>query len=527
MASALPNAIGRYRILCELGQGGMAVLYLGRAVGPGGFQRLFAIKTIHEQYSREEAFVQMFLDEARLAARIHHPNAVPVYEVGADQGRHYIAMEYVDGETLSSTISKVWKAEPPFPVGIALHIVEGVCEALHATHELTDSTGASLNVVHRDVSPQNIMVGYDGIPRLMDFGVAKAADQLAHTRPGVNKGKVAYMAPEQLSGGTLDRRVDVFALAVVLWEALAGRRLFKGENDFVTADRIRAGVIPKLDNFRDDVPPEIGPMLRHALAKDPSRRPASARDFGRAIREIAMEHRLLVSTPEVAEVMRRVFAKRYAKRQELVRQASELGLVESTELLGDDEGARAFNHIPTVTGELSVERSRTEAGAAEGSASAFVPEAATTIRRRTVFVTFAAVALLAGLMTFAVQAWLSEPAEPPVQIAPRPTPVPPKVPEPIRIEFDVTPPAAKLSVDDQPISKTLVREPSDRELVVHVSADGFEPQTRVVRPNRTQRVTVELTPIPEVRPEPPPPPPKRRRRPDRGNQRLLLEGDEL
>jgi len=288
MAGKLPTRIGRYRVLCELGHGGMAVLYLARAVGPAGFERLFAIKTIHEQLTRDRSFIDMFLDEARLAARIHHPNAVAVYDVGEDDGIYYLAMDYVNGETLAHTIARAWKQKPPFPVELAVHVAESVCEALHAAHELTDAKGDPLGVVHRDVSPQNIMIGYDGIARIMDFGVAKATDRSAHTRIGAQKGKVAYMAPEQIRGEAIDRRLDIFALGVVLWETLCGKRLFKASNDFATAERVKECRVPPIETYRKDVPEALIAIVDRCLSRDPTDRFPTARDLSHELHEFAV-----------------------------------------------------------------------------------------------------------------------------------------------------------------------------------------------------------------------------------------------
>src|SRR5262249_10953030 len=159
-------------------------IYLGRALGPRNFERLFAIKTIHDHLCRESAFVEMFLDEARLAARIHHPNVIPVYEVDVDKGRYFIAMEYVSGESFAPTVKNTWTKGRPFPLDMAVHVIAEACEGLHSAHELKDGEGRPLLVVHRDVAPQNVMIGYDGAVRMMDFGIAKAIDRVSGTRPG-------------------------------------------------------------------------------------------------------------------------------------------------------------------------------------------------------------------------------------------------------------------------------------------------------------------------------------------------------
>jgi serine/threonine-protein kinase len=207
----------------------MATVHLGRLLGSVGFSRTVAIKRLHARYAKDPSFVAMLLDEARLAARVSHPNVVQTLDVVEERGELFVVMEYVRGETLSR-LQGLSRGGTRVPPSIAVAVLAGALHGLHAAHEAIDEHGAALGIVHRDVSPQNILVGLDGTPRMLDFGIAKAEGRQESTRDGEIKGKLPYMAPEQLTGGSIDRRVDTYAAAVVLWEALVGRRLFSGDS---------------------------------------------------------------------------------------------------------------------------------------------------------------------------------------------------------------------------------------------------------------------------------------------------------
>src|SRR5688500_2262135 len=221
---------GRYRLCFELASGGMGTVYLARAEGPSGFEKLVALKRIHEHLAKDPRFVAMFLDEARLAARIHHPNVCSVIDFGTVEDSYYLTMPFVEGESFHRLLRSLAKRGDPGASRsfwyIAARIVAEACEGLHAAHELRDDVGEPLEVVHRDVSPQNLLIGYYGGVRVLDFGVASARHRLYSTATGEVKGKFAYIAPEQIEGQPVDRRADVWSLGVVLYECIALRRLF-------------------------------------------------------------------------------------------------------------------------------------------------------------------------------------------------------------------------------------------------------------------------------------------------------------
>ena len=221
----LPLRIGRYSLYRELARGGMATIFLGQLQGPVGFARTVAIKRLHPHLAKDPEFVTMFMDEARLAARIQHPNVASMLDVVATKGELFLVMEYIQGETLSRLVKL---GQGPVPLEIAGAIMSGVLHGLHAAHEATDERGQLMNLIHRDVSPQNVMIGRDGAARLLDFGVARAQGRFHTTEEGKLKGKLPYMAPEQLRGAKPTRQTDIYAAAAVLWESLTGRRLIEG-----------------------------------------------------------------------------------------------------------------------------------------------------------------------------------------------------------------------------------------------------------------------------------------------------------
>jgi serine/threonine protein kinase len=275
--------LGRYALFDEIARGGMATVHLARLRGPVGFSKTVAIKRMHEQVARDHHFVAMFLDEARLAGRIQHPNVVTVFDVIAEKGEAYLVMEYVDGAPLSNLLRTSATLGERVDPTLAVHILRDALYGLHAAHEATDEKGAPLEIVHRDVSPQNILVGADGVARVLDFGIAKAVGRLQDTDSGQIKGKVAYMAPEQLTGHSVDRRADVFAAGVVLWEALAGRRLFAASSSAETMYRVLENPVPPLSDCVADLPKTLVDAVVAATAKEPSKRFASALDFAREL----------------------------------------------------------------------------------------------------------------------------------------------------------------------------------------------------------------------------------------------------
>src|SRR5580693_3230346 len=287
----IETKLDRFELIAELASGGMGAIFLARLGGAGGFQRLYAIKRLHEHLARHAEFIEMFLDEARLAARIHHPNVVPILEIGATDSGYYLVMEYVEGDTLARLITFPGREGKAVPVPIAGRIMVDMLTGLHAAHELADDDGHPLQIVHRDVSPQNVLVGVDGSSRLSDFGVARATSKLSTTQNGQLKGKLAYMAPEQARGiKDIDRRADIFAAGVVFWEALTGQRLFRGDGEADTFNKVLNEPIPLLGTALPGPPAALEGVLSRALSRDREQRyptaAAFADDVERAVREV-------------------------------------------------------------------------------------------------------------------------------------------------------------------------------------------------------------------------------------------------
>ena len=281
--------LGRYELIKEIGAGGMAHVHLARVVGEGGFERLVAVKVMYEQMARDRDFVAMFLDEARLAAKIRHPNVVGTIDVQRTDDGIFLVMDYVDGLSLGKLLRLLRRAGEPMPLGVALRIVIDALNGLSAAHQLKDRDGQPLKLIHRDVSPQNVLIGSDGVSRLTDFGVARAEARLSSTAGGQIKGKVPYMSPEQIASDDFDQRSDLFAAGVVLWEALVGKRLFKADNQLALMHRVLEGDIAPPSSLRDDIPAAIDALCIKALARDPNRRHQSATAFVDAIEEAAAE----------------------------------------------------------------------------------------------------------------------------------------------------------------------------------------------------------------------------------------------
>jgi len=291
----------RYEVLGELATGGMATVYLGRMRRPMGFARLVAIKCMHPQYAKDPSFASMFVDEARLTARLRHPNIVPTLDI-VSEGRHLlIVMEYVDGESLAGLLRLVREKNDRIPVGIACAIIHDLLLGLHEAHEAKDDDGQPLAIIHRDVSPQNVIVGLDGLARVLDFGVAKARSRVHCSNEGEVKGKIPYMPPEQLFGEGVDRRVDVYAAGVLLWEALTGQRLFDGPSEEILVRRIDEGAAVPPSTHAPGVSTELDALVLRALSKDADGRFATALEMAEALSRIAT----LPPRTEISAWMRR------------------------------------------------------------------------------------------------------------------------------------------------------------------------------------------------------------------------------
>jgi serine/threonine-protein kinase len=303
----LLHPYGQYVLVRKLAEGGMAEIFLAKLLGADGFERNVVIKRMLSNLSSIPDFVEMFRDEARLAARLSHPNIIQIHELGFIEGCYYICMEYLAGEDFSSTLRQAGKKRQYTPIPITLRVLVDAARGLHYAHDFTNEEGQPLHIVHRDISPSNLYVTYQGQVKVLDFGIAKAASRVVQTRTGVVKGKYIYMAPEQAQGKEVDRRADVFSLGVSLYESLTNVRPFARENDLAVLNALLQSDFQPPALLRRDIPPELNAVVLKALALFPQDRYATAADFADAI-EQSVKGKIPVAThKEVAEYLRMQF----------------------------------------------------------------------------------------------------------------------------------------------------------------------------------------------------------------------------
>ncbi len=303
---------GNYQLIKRIATGGMAQIYLARQRGPEGFEKLLVVKRILPHLAENDEFVRMFLDEARIAARLNHPNIVQIFNLGAQDDSFFIAMEYIHGED----VRRVWKRAEALgmalPIPLVCRVIMEACAGLDYAHKKTDPQGKPLDIVHRDISPQNILVTFQGGVKVVDFGIAKAADQATVTRSGVLKGKYSYMSPEQASGRRIDCRSDIFALGIVLWELLTGRRLFKRENEIQTLNAVTECKVLPPSKVNPRVPADLDAVVLKALARDANDRYQEAAELQMALEDWLLTRQLPSSSAHLATFMQELYTERLA-----------------------------------------------------------------------------------------------------------------------------------------------------------------------------------------------------------------------
>ena len=481
--------VGRYRILSELGRGGMSNVYLAVAHGPGGVNKLVVLKALLPDLSAEPYALTMFLDEARLAAQLNHPNVVQTYEVGTEGDRHVIVMEYLEGQSLSIVIKRSEQAGNPLPLGLHLRVIVSALEGLHYAHELRAYDGSLLQLVHRDISPQNVFVTYDGQVKVLDFGIAKAASSSTHTATGIVKGKIAYMAPEQTIGDTVDRRADLFSVGCMLWAAATGRKLWKDTPDVHIMRRVINGDIPTPQSANPACDDELNAIVMKALAVDPNQRYQTALELQQEL-EAYCEGLEPAKQKDIARHVATLFADKRAEIKALVeRQLALVGTEETSAsgsrgipVLTTDLKASTGTHpswSPTKMGETM------KSGGSGGSKLWWV-----------------AVPLLLGGAGFFF--WRSSNSAPSADAHGVPTaPVvrtPEAAPAPTTatIEFKVTPGEAKLFLDDEPLPSNPTSKVLRVDGAIHrlrATADGFNAATAEFTATRDTTLDLDLTPI--------------------------------
>ena len=296
---------GKYVLVKLIAMGGMAEVFLAKEFGISGFQRILAIKRVLPHLARDNEFIEMFTGEARLSAQLTHPNIVQIFEFGLIEESYFLAMEYIDGLTLSDLLSRFAFKGDVLPLELALHIVTELCQGLEYAHNKRSLNNEPLNIVHRDISPKNAMLSYDGAVKLMDFGIAKATDQQRQeTISGTIKGKISYLSPEQVMGSRLDRRSDIFSLAVVIWEMLTSRKCFSGDNEFAILYKIRMAEVAAPSTIRPGIHPELDAIILKALRGDREERYQTADELLNDLNAFRYKHGLLASTSKLAGFLR-------------------------------------------------------------------------------------------------------------------------------------------------------------------------------------------------------------------------------
>ena len=319
-ASTQPLRFGQYVLLDRINVGGMAEVFKAKAFGVEGFEKIVAIKRILPTMSEDDEFIKMFVDEARITVQLHHENIVQVHELGRESGQYYIAMEYVSGRDMRQVLDAMKKRGLTIPVSTAAYIASSVAEGLDYAHHKADANGNNLNLIHRDVSPQNILVSYDGAVKITDFGIAKAEDRASKTQAGVLKGKFAYMSPEQVRGQTIDGRSDIFAVGILLYEMVTGERLFLGESDFSTLDKVRKAEVRPPSELNADLPPALEAIILKALAREPGDRYLRGAELAEALEQFLIEDTTIFSAKRMRSFMEQHFSE--DRERELSRMRS-------------------------------------------------------------------------------------------------------------------------------------------------------------------------------------------------------------
>ncbi|MBL8952776.1 MAG: serine/threonine protein kinase [Myxococcaceae bacterium] len=298
---------GKYTLVDRIAVGGMAEIFLARQAGLEGFEKTIVIKRIRPHLSKQASFVKMFLNEAKLAAQLNHPNIVQIYDLGKIGESYFIAMEYIFGRDMRRIIPKADSLGIPFPMVYALKIASSVCEGLYYAHQKVDLYGNPLNIVHRDVTPENIFVSFDGTVKVLDFGIAKAANQIEQTRAGEIKGKLSYMSPEQCMGKMLDCRSDLFSLGVVLYEWLTGFKLFTGDSEVAILKSITEGKIYAPSYFKADIPEAVESILMKALEKDREKRYQTAWEMQYDLDQFLSQYEFTPSNIHLSNFLKQLF----------------------------------------------------------------------------------------------------------------------------------------------------------------------------------------------------------------------------
>jgi len=507
---------GRYKELALLGRGGMARVVLAALPGAAGVQKLLVIKEILPEYAQDPEYIGMFTDEARLATRLEHPNLVQTYEFSEDGGRFFFVMEFLDGRSYGSLLSR---ARADVSLGVHLHILGRVLAGLHHAHELATLDGAPMGVVHRDVSPQNIFLTYGGAIKLVDFGVAKSAGAQVKTRTGMFKGKLAYAAPEQVDNQDVDRRADIFAVGVLLWEAVTQRRISKDLSEAGLLQRRLMGTDPKLGEAAPGTPEVLARICDRAMARDKTERFATALEMQRALDSYVESAGLRITDVDVGALVARTFEAERSELRKLIAQR-----MSSTGKMDSDEPPPL---PPALTSQGSLPTS--DAGSKPTNVSVIVepptvidkpPRAAWMMRAIAgagVVVVLGAVAFGVVMMKRKSDARIGVPVESASIGSASPSEAPSSAPLPhVEVRAKASPPQAHFSLDGVAIAGNPAKMDVPRDKGAHTlraEADGYAPEERTLTGERDMDLELTLTkkndPKKPVAPAGDPPNPKR------------------
>jgi serine/threonine protein kinase len=506
--SAAEKHLGKYRLVAQLGRGGMASAHLAVMRGPAGFNKLVVLKQIHPQYAEDPEVLGMFLDEARLSARLSHPNVVQTNEVGQDGDRHFMAMEYLEGQPLNRILTRL-HAAGGLPLPMYLQVIVDLLGGLHHAHELADYDGSPLGVVHRDVNPQNVIVTYEGVVKVMDFGVAKARGAVVQTQFGVVKGKISYMAPEQVRGERVDRRADVFAVGVMLWEAVTGKRPWQGMAEADVMKHLAHGEFPALLAAAADVPERLEQIILKALAPDREDRYATAADL-----QAELEAYLDTTGPRVhLRELSKLVCTHFAKDRAAIRSRIEVQL-------RAEDGPGPLVDLDATNLDMGGQAAKK--GASRGSdpggldpmtpgPSVFTTSVPGSLsvgagRPRSIFHRLAAGALGVAVMCAAIGLSLDHgraapPAAPAQAAAETALTGAPRVSSTVQARLVATPVDAQIFLDDEPLVGNPVESALPRDQATHrlrVEAPGFVTVTQSVSLDKDLSVTIALAAEPSV-----------------------------
>jgi serine/threonine protein kinase len=514
--------LGKYQLVAEIARGGMGIVYLAVAHGPARFSKLLVVKELKPELVEDGNFLEMFLEEARLAARLSHPNIVQTYEIGADGNRHYMVMDYLEGVTLARVLRK---KNSTFTLAMQLRIMCEILQGLDYAHSLKDFDGTLLGIVHRDATPQNVFITFDGTVKLVDFGIAKALDSTVETRTGVLKGKPAYMAPEQI-GGDIDQRADIFAIGVMVWEAVVGHRMWHKKGDVEVLTHIIKGNIPTLKETKPDAPEALIRICDKALARNRDDRYPTAAAMQEDLEAYLSSSRTEISARDVGKVVGELFAtERNTTRATIEQHIASLAAGKPVEKLPSlrppqmetgvtpTSGVRSGSDLPPVSAapaSLQTFTGGTPGGAEMPSAAtdAILKEIAAKKNKTTIGIALGAAVIAIGaiiaLRYGPKQRAVAERTEP-AQTAPTAESLPIPTATSHEIALRVSPPNALISIDGvamtNPGKRTCVH---GQRAMMHASAAHFVSSERELRCESDESIELSLQPEPTIaQPNPP------------------------